>query len=231
MRYLGGKARVAKQLTSFLESVRKEGQLYVEPFLGGCNILPLMNNPRIGSEINADLIAFYTALRDGWIPPKHCSEYSYQRVKRLQSPCALKGFIGIACSFSGKWWGGYARGGKGRDYCTNGHNVAMRKKPLIQNVSFASVDYRCLEIPDNSLVYCDPPYKETQGYNSGGFDSLEFWEWARELSKRCDVYVSEYQAPEDFECVWQIERNMEMQTKAGKPKRLERLFKWKGDNS
>lgn len=32
-----------------------------------------------------------------------------------------------------------------------------------------------------------------------GFDSLRFWNWARNIP----CYISEYDAPDDFECVWE----------------------------
>lgn len=51
MRYVGGKFRISKQLTDFLKSVRKPGQIYVEPFVGGASVIRLMDDPRIGSDM------------------------------------------------------------------------------------------------------------------------------------------------------------------------------------
>ena len=53
----------------------------------------------------------------------------------------------------------------------------------------------------NSVIYCDPPYQSTIGYESG-FDHQKFWNWVRMMSKSHHVYVSEYSAPSDFKCVW-----------------------------
>ena len=56
------------------------------------------------------------------------------------------------------------------------------------------------------MIYCDPPYKGTKTYNtSKNFDHEQFYEWCREQAKKNVVFVSEYEAPEDFECVWQQE--------------------------
>jgi len=230
MRYMGGKAKIAKRLVDFLNQHRKEGQLFVEPFLGGCNILPLMALPKWGNEINASIGMFYSALRDGWVPPKDISEEEYKMLKHAEDS-ALRGFVGIACSFGGKWFGGYARDGHGGNYATYGHNTSMKTAPKLQGATITWMDYRDMIIPDSSFVYCDPPYEGTTGYNKEKFDHDAFWQWVRELSQRCTVFVSEYKAPEDFECVWELVRDCGLkQGKNGmKATRIERLFKWKGE--
>ena len=72
----------------------------------------------------------------------------------------------------------------------------------MKNVEFKSLYYDKLEIPTKSIIYCDPPYKgTTKNYNE--FDNDKFWEWVRRMSKQGhEVYVSEYEAPTDFECIW-----------------------------
>jgi len=52
------------------------------------------------------------------------------------------------------------------------------------------------------LIYCDPPYKNTQGYETGVFDHSKFWEVMREWSKNNYVFISEENAPKDFIIVW-----------------------------
>ena len=81
-------------------------------------------------------------------------------------------------------------------------------------------DYRELSIPDNSCVYCDPPYKGTKGYTVG-FDHDAFWQWCREQTQQ--VYISEYNAPDDFVCVWSKNRRALMSPK-GRNIETERLF-------
>ena len=56
-------------------------------------------------------------------------------------------------------------------------------------------DYRDVSIPDGATVYCDPPYKNTSGYDAD-FDHEEFYEWIRSVDFL--VYVSEYAMPDDF---------------------------------
>lgn len=63
-------------------------------------------------------------------------------------------------------------------------------KVFASNESYADVD-----IPENSAVYADPPYAETEDYGHK-FDSEAFWEWCR--TRDFPVWVSEMSAPDDF---------------------------------
>lgn len=234
LRYLGGKFRISKQLTNFLNSVRKEGQIYVEPFVGGASVIRLMDDPRIGSDICPFLITFYQQLQLGYIPPDTISEDRYKELKELskQGVCNAEiGFCGYFTSFGGKWFGGVARDpGGGYDFVKGARNTCLKFKPYLQQIKFYCSDYEDLlrTLPLGCLIYCDPPYIGTTGYKSK-FDHVRFWNIIREFSDKHDIYVSEYQAPDDFECVWQIERKTCMNTTTGgKADRIEKLFKYKG---
>jgi len=84
-------------------------------------------------------------------------------------------------------------------------------------------DYKTLNIPTGSIVYCDPPYKSTTGYN-GNFDHIEFWDWCRVISINSSVFVSEYEAPDDFECVWSKSVSSSLTKNTGSKSGVERLF-------
>lgn len=61
-------------------------------------------------------------------------------------------------------------------------------------------DYKNVEIPNNAIIYCDPPYLGTRGYaknNKNDFDSSTFFDWVR--NNKNAVFFSEYNAPE---CFW-----------------------------
>ena len=77
------------------------------------------------------------------------------------------------------------------------------------------------------LGQCDPPYQGTTGYKTGAFDHDRFFEWCREQAKKNVVFVSEYNAPEDFECVWQgeIKTNFSSTRKKATHNAVEKLFK------
>ena len=64
-------------------------------------------------------------------------------------------------------------------------------------LTIGSVDFEKVEIPSDSVVYCDPPYRGTSSYSKAkGFNHDRFYEWA--LSQTVPVFVSEYAMPEDF---------------------------------
>lgn len=65
------------------------------------------------------------------------------------------------------------------------------------------LDYSEVLIPDNSVIYCDIPYKSTNTYLSQ-FDYERFYQWA--LSQEQDVFISEYDMPDDFYLVAEFDR-------------------------
>jgi len=100
----------------------------------------------------------------------------------------------------------------------------------LERLSFYSNDYRDVEIKNDSVVYCDPPYANTEGYLST-FDNREFLNWAAEQS--CPVFISEYNISDSrFKKVYEIDKRS-MLCPARKRKRKksppERLY-WNGIN-
>jgi DNA adenine methylase len=88
-------------------------------------------------------------------------------------------------------------------------------------------------VPDNSFIYCDPPYQTiaTKGKYKDDFNHEIFWQWCRDMATKGHiVYVSEYNAPNDFECVWQKEINQRMNNNVETSKALEKLFKFSPTN-
>ena len=82
----------------------------------------------------------------------------------------------------------------------------------------------------NDIVYCDPPYAMTKRYISD-FNNDAFWEWAREASKKVKkLYISEYDAPSDFKCIWQMDKKDSLGTQKGKKQntKVEKLFVYNG---
>ena len=224
MQYFGGKARIAKEIVKVLKEYRKEKQTFVEPFCGGLNITCLMDGNIIANDFNTELIELYKAMKNGWQPPNKVTEDDYEKAKTT-TDLKLKAFIGIGCSYSGKWFGGYARDGKGRNYALNAKNSLNRKFKYLKNVKFTNKNYNEIDC-ENCLIYCDPTYKGTTKYRFGDFNSDMFWDWCRLQSKKGNiVIVSEYSAPEDFKCIWEKETKTDIRTKLnGKEKRIEKLF-------
>lgn len=67
------------------------------------------------------------------------------------------------------------------------------------------LDYTQVEIPKDSVIYCDIPYENTNVYNKGegGFDYERFYQWAERRSE--PVFISSYQMPADrFDCIMEF---------------------------
>ena len=213
MQYFGGKHRISKQLSQYLNSQLKDNQPFVDLFCGSCNVISKIddNRIRIANDKHKYLIAMWKALQDGWLPPDKISreEYVFIRDNKDDSPY-LAGFVGFACSFAGRWFEGYAYNSKGHNYCLSSKRSCINKLSNLNNVEFYNLNYDKVNIPKGSLVYCDIPYKGSKPYckkEVGIFDHYEFYQWVRDNSSTYDIYISEYKenVPEDFEIVWEME--------------------------
>ena len=124
-------------------------------------------------------------------------------------PKALLGFVAYACSFGGGWWNGFIgyNEKKGENYvkeAIRGLKKHIDSAVNMENSDFLHGNYEAIEIPDNAFVYCDPPYANTKKY-ANDFDNERFWDWCRELietKENIKLLISEYNAPEDFVCIW-----------------------------
>ena len=182
---------------------------------------------RIGNDLNYHLIEMWRALQKGWQPPDEITEDDYKYLKAAQDieDPALVAFAGFCCSFNCKWFGSYARNSRGDNYARQGKNAILKQLPKMIGVELYNLDYRDLEIPEGSIIYCDPPYRGTAGYMYG-LDHAAFWQWCRDKSlDGHHVYISEYSAPEDFECLLEIDHFTTF-TKTNKAKRVEKLFRY-----
>ena len=230
MRYMGGKSRISKQIATILNAATRE-RVFVSLFCGSCAIeSKVQADVKILNDKHPYLIAMWQALQNGWTPPDVVTKEEYYRVKtNMDKNPALAGFVGFGCSFGGKWWGGLASNKRGDNYCARAERSLLKDFPGVKNATFTCLDYRDVEIPDGAIVYADPPYANTTGYTLGQFDTNEFWDCMRQLSKRCEVYISEESAPDDFECIWSQEQTRTLDyNKSNQPKKVEKLFKYKG---
>lgn len=227
MKYMGSKARWATQILPHILDARDE-RLYVEPFLGGANTFHLVGGPKWGNDANADVIAMFSAIAAGWNPPENVSEEDYREARLGNVPPHVRGFIGIGCSYAGKFFGGYARGndskGRPRNYAAESRANALRQAVGIVGARLTAVPYWEMDIPSGSIVYCDPPYANATKYATLDFDHAKFWEWCADLSMACRVFVSEYAAPPEWRCVWSALGYSSLTQDTGAKRATERLF-------
>ena len=229
MQYLGGKSRICNQIISVMSAEREEGMAWVEPFMGSGEVISKVAGKRIGADVNHEMIALFKAIRGGWTPPTEVTREFYYEVKNNQDKYSdhLKAFVNIGCSFGAKRWGGYAQNKTNTNYALRGYNALIRLKPLLEGIELHSCSYQLLDIPDKSLIYCDPPYCKTTGYGFE-FDHETFYAWCR--SKVDDghyLFVSEYNMPDYFQEVWSSEVvvTANKDTVSRKTERLFRLHK------
>lgn len=234
MKYMGSKARFSSEILPIILQERQENQFYVEPFAGGMNMISEVGGNRIANDVHYYLIQMWKELVAGWVPDKISKEqYLDVRANQNNYPPYFVGWVGFNCSYSGKWFGGFAgdtktKIGTIRDYQTEAINNVVKQVKKMGGVIFQNKSFLELELPSSSIVYCDPPYEKTTRY-ADDFNHNIFWGWVRNISSQGhSVFVSEYNAPDDFECLWQKEAKSSLSANGkigGNKVSVEKLFR------
>ena len=243
MRYLGNKQKYGKEIcNAIVEDItgglfgggRELPKNWVEPFVGSGgmieNVPPTFN--RYSNDKNKYIIAMHKAVQNGWLPPDSISEDEYKDIKNNKDsyPPELVGFCGFGISFGAKWFGTYAKDNtNAQNYCFESKKAVARTSKSIVGVCFSVGEYKEIDIPDDSIVYCDPPYSgTTDGYGVGGFSHDSFYSWLKQIQASGSlVYVSGYEMPDDFIVVWerQVNCNIDNMNQSKATARTERLYK------
>lgn len=236
MKYMGSKARHAKELLPIILKDHTPDMWYVEPFVGGANMIdkvdPKIAPKRLGCDVHEYLIGLWQAVSKGWTPPNTFTEMEYNDIRKNKEdyPKEVVGYVGFPLSFGGKWFGGWARGftskNKPRDYVDEAYRSMLKQQKSLVGVHFQhksvfDIDFsRC----GKSTIYCDPPYAGTTKYKDD-FDHERFYRWCRDRHKEGHkVFISEYNMPDDFICVWSKEVNNSLTKDTGSKKGIEKLF-------
>lgn len=238
MAYLGGKAKGAEHILKILNHKIFDGLPYIEPFVGYAHILRRVTGKSsyIASDSNNLLMVLLKHIQktDNQHPTISAEEYKDLRSHPEKDPLKAA-YAAFTYSYNGKWFAGYT--GSSRLLATKARNyVAERKRyynKLHDNPIFASATLKTgpytMYNPTNtknSLIYCDPPYANTEEYKDT-FDSEAFWNWVRQMSApeaNNFVFVSEYTAPEDFICVGQKTKYQSIAGRGSTRKREEIVF-------
>ncbi len=215
MKYVGGKHKIGKKIANILQLISpiETTTLYLEPFCGSLGVFKLMTDYKkcYASDFHPDLIALWRGIQNKTLEmPSRISKSTWLQLKNTKSPNAMKGLVGFGCSFGGVFFSGYSQeyaGSSNRNFYNETKRSLTKIAPIIQkkNVTFFCKSYDKWK-PKNSLVYCDPPYKNKKGYKvkkrDDEFDHNKFWEIMRKWSKHNYVVISEEKAPKDFKKIW-----------------------------
>ncbi len=243
MKYVGSKSRISKEIAPIIQTCIENNNIniYYEPFLGGANMMSCIKcEKRIGNDIDnlpIDLIKAGLAdsdnLFDSLPNPYPTKEHYY--IVRDNPNNYDKGYraaILLFASYNARVYGGcygaFANTKDGlRNYFREAMNNFKKQLPSLYGIELYNGDYLNVDLnySENAMIYCDPPYSDGIGYKNT-FDSKMFWEWVRKQSKNNYVLVSEYDAPEDFVCVWEKEIKTHMNNR-GKLMKTEKLFLYK----
>ena len=225
MVYMGAKSKYADSIVPILQKIISDNKIniYIEPFVGGANIIDKIHCPqKFGYDKNAPLIALHKQMQNAprVIPEHGDADWWYAAKDIYRSSCGNPvemngmelwkiGAISFYGSFSnGGFSRGYAKNVPGRDYYNEAFKNHQKQgaAPTYKDICFCWVpDYTDIELGQNSLIYCDPPYQNTKPYGykfETGFDYDKYWNWVREASKNNFVICSEQVFPDDFKIIW-----------------------------
>lgn len=240
MKYMGSKSRLSKFLVPIIQKIIDEKGIttYIEPFVGGANMIDKIKcDNKIGYDKSKELIALLNHAKQSTDYPEEVSKELYDKVRTSFNngdstySDTDKGIVGFLASCKGRFFdGGYSgtrtgKNGVTRNYYDEAKRNLLKQSPNLADTTFIHINtYSDIIIPDGSLIYCDPPYKDTKQYGtSKGFDHDKFWQWVREISKNNVVLVSELQAPNDFKCIWSQDLKIAMNNDTSKIN-TEKLF-------
>jgi DNA adenine methylase len=230
---MGSKARVSKEVSKIINKTIQElkTNIYIEPFVGGANMIEHIEcEIKYGYDTNNYLIEFFKALQQKWNPLDNIdmTKELYNDIKDNKDkyqPCIVA-LAGFCATYNAKWFGGYAgivktKIGTERNYYNEAVRNVLKQINKLKDVKFETKNYNDLDM-HNAVIYCDPPYEGTTKYKDD-FNHQEYWEWVRERSKDNMVFCSEYNAPDDFICIWSKELTTTLD-KSSRKKDIERLF-------
>ena len=223
MIYQGSKARLRPYIVPIIQKCIDDNDItiYIEPFVGGANVIDHIKcKKRIGTDNNEELIELlnYMKLNPNLSEfPEGCSFEHYADVRENRKNGTNKytkayiAGIGYFASYAGRYFdGGYGRDANGkRNISAERLAYARNQAPLLKDIEFGVCDYTKYSDYKNCVFYLDPPYKGTKSYKGiQDFDYVKFYDFCRKLSKHNFVFISEYNMPNDFKCIWEKERKV-----------------------
>ena len=213
MQYMGSKNRLSKHLAPIIQSyINKDTTGYLEICVGGANMIDkIIHHNKIGNDINEYLIELLKYAQKNELP-ETITEEEYSKVKNNKEdyPKWYVGLVGFCGSFGAKWFGGFARrynkDGSLFDVPAQAINSLRKQSKLEQFKNINFINHSFLDLPKDKIkgyvIYADIPYKNSTNYKDNGFPYEKFYKWCIDMSKNNTVLISEYNMPDEFECIW-----------------------------
>ena len=234
MKYMGSKRKIRKEIIDVMMSYRLNNEPFIDMFCGGCHVVEMVDGIRIANDKNRYLIAMWEGLLEDRKRPYIIDKELYSKVRdeynkgvNIEFDDFLIGWIGFMGSYNGRFFdGGYSgHDVNGRNYISENIRNTESQIHNLRGVIFSSLDYSELMLYKPCIIYCDIPYRDTKQYSiSKDFDYDKFYGWCFAMRDFGHiVFVSEYNMPDGFECVWSKEvTNSLNTTKTYKP--IEKLY-------
>ena len=99
---------------------------------------------------------------------------------------------------------------------------SLQSLERLQRLQSLQQSYDEVEIPQDCVVYCDPPYKGTSGYTVE-FDHQRFYDWIKRQT--VPVIISEYDMPSEFPVIAERPHRSRLSATSNKFV-MERLYGW-----
>lgn len=231
--YSGGKALYKIKIKDLiLKNIPDDfvPEYYVEPFFGmGSVMYEIINEEKFknvkvqAGDISEDIIClhnhFFNVIkgteRQYTAEELECKNKEDYNKIISESLSARRVIIGLHYSFAGRMYRCFHKG-KDKDGRRTLYETYLgmmkRYDVLSKKLELRLGDYKQFSELKNSVIYLDPPYKNThchfvklydRSISGRGvlktFDSEKFFNWCREMKKRNNIiFLSERSAPEDF---------------------------------
>lgn len=209
MVYMGSKRLYVKYICPILQKTIDENNIenFYDVCVGGAHIIENIKcKKKIGIDLNKDLIDLYNYGLTKNIYPDKITREDWDKAKKGEGESWWRALVCFFASTSARGFsGGYCLNGE-RDFYHERLRNFQKQLLLIKDCEFIYGDVLIYPFIENSVIYIDPPYKNTKKYDiNKNFNYEKFWERVRELSLNNFVFVSEQEAPEDFISIWSKE--------------------------
>jgi len=208
--YIGGKHRQGKIIAEKLRMVLYGKTWYCEPFCGSLSVAYRVDHCNMFlCDVSYALITMWQELQDPDLElPDEITPLEYLELKRLRNPHDwMTAYVGFGMSFGAIYFGAYARDKRGDVGSNLGcarrvkTSTNKKRKTNVMTAVIECFSYDEMPIPENSVIYCDPPYENTstKAHDCSDFDSKKFWQWCREKVKEGHrILITEFIYPDDF---------------------------------